>query len=196
MNAAGKIIAKRSAELEQARKQLELLDVQLVEEEGKLRRATKQERAFSEAQQFLQATAAETQSLVLERVSVLVTKCLQSVFGKYEFVLQFDRKRGKTEAQLQLWDGDQLLDPVNSVGGGVSDIIAFALRVVFLFLKRPQPRRLLVLDEPFRFVSVEYRPAVAQLLQELAEELDLQILIVTHQDELKLGTVIHLGDLG
>jgi ABC-type molybdenum transport system ATPase subunit/photorepair protein PhrA len=60
-------------------------------------------------------------------------------------------------------------------------------------LKRPQPRRLLVLDEPFRFVSESYRPRIKAVVENLAEKMGIQILLVTHAPELVAGKVVELG---
>jgi DNA repair exonuclease SbcCD ATPase subunit len=48
------------------------------------------------------------------------------------------------------------------------------------------------LDEPFRFVSDEYQPAVADLMEEMADKLGIQFIIVTHEENLKIGNVIKL----
>ena len=47
-----------------------------------------------------------------------------------------------------------------------------------------------VLDEPFRFVSREYRPAIAELVKELSEELNVQFVLVTHSSEFEIGKVV------
>ena len=61
-----------------------------------------------------------------------------------------------------------------------------------LVLSRPARRRLLVLDEPFRFVSRDYRPAVKMLLTKLAEDFGVQIIMTTHMEDLQVGGVIHV----
>jgi ABC-type molybdenum transport system ATPase subunit/photorepair protein PhrA len=63
-----------------------------------------------------------------------------------------------------------------------------------LVLHKPPLRRLLVLDESFRFVSKEFRPGIAQLLEELSGELGVQIISVSHIPELEVGKVIRMGE--
>jgi ABC-type taurine transport system ATPase subunit len=50
----------------------------------------------------------------------------------------------------------------------------------------------MVLDEPFRFVSAGYRGRIGELLTTLAREMDCQFVIVTHQEEMKIGKVVEL----
>ena len=75
------------------------------------------------------------------------------------------------------------LDPLQSCGGGILDVAAFGLRLACLMLQRPQPARVLILDEPFRFVSSHYRSNVRALLSELSQEMGVQIIMVTHIEE-------------
>jgi ABC-type Fe3+/spermidine/putrescine transport system ATPase subunit len=84
------------------------------------------------------------------------------------------------------------MDPLDATGGGVCDVAAFALRVACLMLSQPPKRRLLVADEPFRFVSEEYRPAVRQMIETLADELGIQFILVTHATEFEIGKVVRL----
>ena len=137
-----------------------------------------------------QIVAQQTQEELEYRISDIVTTALSSVFpDPYEFKVQFEIKRGKTEAKLIFCRGDDEIDPLTASGGGVVDVAAFALRLS-CYLLQPQSQRVMILDEPFRFVSKEYLPAVADLIHELSEKLNIQFVIVTHEEELKIGNII------
>ena len=43
-----------------------------------------------------------------------------------------------------------------------------------------------------KYVSAEYRPAVRSMLEQLSEEMKIQIVMVTHSEELATGKVIEL----
>lgn len=150
--------------------------------------------AASAAVDIATGIAAAVQSRAHERVAGLVSRCLAAVFDNpYEFRIEFERRRGKTEAILQFERAGVQYDPIEDTGLGVVDVAAFALRVAALILSRPPARRLLVLDEPFKFVSADRRGRLRALVEQLAAELDIQFVIVTHIDELRIGTVIDLG---
>lgn len=149
--------------------------------------------AAEEAQQVVQAVAETIQEQAHGRIAGVVTRCLATVFDEpYEFKIEFERARGRTEARLRFVREGLSVNPIDSSGGGVVDVAAFALRVSCLMLKRPAARRVLVVDEPFRFVSANYRHRVAQMLEELSAELGIQFIMVTHIDELRLGRVIEI----
>ena len=150
--------------------------------------------ARATTQMILQHVAQEVQNQVHSRISAIVTRCLSTVFGEdaYEFDIQFEMKRGKTEAKLQFVRDGESVDPLTASGGGVVDVAAFALRLAALVLTKPHRRRLLVLDEPFRFVSSSYREKVRQLIITLSEELGIQIIMVTHDPALQVGNVVEI----
>jgi DNA repair exonuclease SbcCD ATPase subunit len=138
------------------------------------------------AKEVIRQIGAECQETAQAQINTVVTRCLQAVFGSesYQFRLVFELKRGQTEARAVLIDAQgNELDPVQSVGGGILDVVTFGLRLACLALMRPRPAQVLILDEPFRFLSEQYRENVKRLMVELSEELGIQIILVTHISE-------------
>lgn len=149
-----------------------------------------------EAQKITQVVAETIQQEAHNQIAGVVSQCLSSVFDDpYEFKINFERARGKTEANLVFIRDGEEINPIDSSGGGVIDVAAFALRISCLMLTRPQRRRVVVLDEPFRFVSQEYRPRVRTMLIELSKDLNIQFIMITHIKELAIGKVIDINDL-
>ena len=137
-----------------------------------------------EATEVAQAVAKVTQEELAYRVTELVSLALEAVFpDPYVFHLDFESKRGRSEARLSLSKGKdgERVDAVDATGGGVVDVTSFALRVALWSMKRPRTRATMILDEPYRFVSQDYQPRVGALLKEVSERLGLQFLIVTHE---------------
>lgn len=156
--------------------------------------------AAEEAQKFVQALAQQIQAQVHKRIASVVTKCLEEVFldDPYEFLIEFQQKRGRTEATLQLRRGKILLtDPLNEAGGGVIDVAAFALRLACLVLERPRKRLLLVLDEPFTKIRGKgNRQRMRGLVEMLSKEFGVQFIICIDHDaypEFLLGDVVEIN---
>lgn len=155
----------------------------------------RQELADAEAaRKVVQGVAAELQRKAHAQICGVVSRALSTVFpDPYTFELRFEEKRGKTEARpVFLRNGQEL---GKRIGGGVYDVAAFALRIAAVLLQRPKTRRILFLDEPFRFVSARNlnRDRVRDLVLTLARELDFQFIVVTHDREFEVGKVIELG---
>lgn len=150
------------------------------------------------ARELVQEVAQKLQQAVHNQIAGIVSLGLKTVFSEpYTFKINFEKKRGRTEAQL-IFERDGLeLDPISAAGGGVIDVAAFTLRVACLSLSKPALRPILILDEPFKNVSKTkgYLDQIPLLLEKLAEEMGLQIIMVTHIEELKVGKVIDLEEL-
>jgi DNA repair exonuclease SbcCD ATPase subunit len=152
----------------------------------------KQERADAEsARVILQTVAERVQSRAHEQLTTIVTKALRAVFGKgYGFGIDFRRVRGKTDATVYFLRHGVKVDPMSD-SGGARQVAAFALRLSCLLLSKLRP--LLILDEPFAEVSAGYVPRVRALLETLAEELGLQVIMVTHDPKMACGKIIKIG---
>jgi hypothetical protein len=150
-----------------------------------------------EANQIIQSIAQTIQQQVHQRISSIVTRCLNAVFeDPYEFKIRFDKKRGKTEATMVfIRDGMELDDPLTSVGGGVIDIASLGLRLACILLSQPRLDRVLILDEPYKNVrGEEFKQRTKMMLLALAEDLGLQIIINTDVESYKtLGSVVELS---
>jgi len=186
MNARAKI-DKLKSRLDSARDRVKRNRATLEESEDRLQ-------SSEQARVLIQQVGQAIQKEAHDRLAGVVSSCLQAVFDEpYEFKIIFDRKRNQTEARLVFVRDGMEVSPLDAAGGGVVDVAAFALRLSCLMLKRPQSRRLLVLDEPMRFVSASYRQKVKRMMENLSEKMHVQILQVTHANELVTGKVIELG---
>lgn len=168
--------------------------VELVKaERAALRTARDKHHDLEAAQVLAQEVATQIQELAHEKIATLVSKSLEAVFDEpYQFKINFEQRRGKTEADLTFERDGLQVDPMTASGGGVVDVAAFSLRLSSLLLSQPPLRRFLALDEPFRFVSADYRERVALLIRQLATDAGCQFLIVTHQKEYRIGTIVEL----
>lgn len=149
--------------------------------------------AVERAQKILQELAAGLQERAHKNIATLVSQCLTAVFDDpYEFRITFEQKRGKTEAHLVFLREGEEVNPLKASGGGVVDVASFALRLSCVLLAKPKVRKLIVLDEPFKFLSEEYVLRVRAMLDRLAKDLRVQFIIVTHLQALKGANSITL----
>ena len=146
-----------------------------------------------DCQELAQIVAQGVQQRAHSMIAKVVSQCLETIFDEpYEFQIVFERKRGKTEARLVFQRDGMEIDPMTSSGGGVLDVAAFALRLAAITLTKPHARRIIIMDEPFRFVSEAFRSRIKDMLESLAEEYGFQFIMVTHIKELICGRNIAL----
>lgn len=140
-----------------------------------------------QARALVQRAATITQERLAVHLSDLVSLALKSVFDiPYKFLAKFVSKRGATECELLFVDeqGNEY-QPLQSSGYGAADIASLALRVVFWSLSDLRP--VIVMDEPLRFLSKDLMEKASEMLSSLTKELGLQLIIVTHANELALA---------
>jgi predicted ATPase len=138
------------------------------------------------AQAFLQKVAQETQEQLKIHVEDIVQLALDAMFpDKYTFEIQFNIAYGKTTAELVFISkqSGHIVDPMIASGGGVVDVCSFALRLACWTLSRGVDK-VIILDEPFRFVSKNLQERAGTLLKELSLKLGIQIILTTHLDAL------------
>ncbi len=165
---------------------LESVNVRLEGAEDSLGSLNRDLKFSEQALTILQIVAKQTQEQLEYRISELVSLALESVFDDpYKMRLIYETKRNKTEAKLSFERNGEQLNPLSSTGGGAVDVAAFALRVALWNLADPKTDNVLVLDEPFKHLSKGLLPRAGLMLKEISEKLNLQIIMVTHLDELK-----------
>ena len=135
-----------------------------------------------ESQKFVQSVAEAVQSKLSSRIDDIVNLGLATCFPGYTFGMEYVQSRGKTEVQFLVKDKDVVIDPLNQCGGGLVDVLCFCIRMAVYSISNVS--NIIIADEPFRFVSRSLRGRVAELLSILSEKLNIQIILVTHIDEL------------
>ena len=151
------------------------------------RNKTSRLKRVEEAKEVLRHVAMQTQSQLQVQVSSIATLALEAIFEEqaYELLVEFVRRRDKTEADLWFVNGEERVEPMNGTGGGAVDVAAFALRVAFHQMRRGEVMNTIILDEPFRFLDTTRQEAASRMLKELSEKLGVQFIIVTHEKALE-----------
>ena len=150
--------------------------------------------ALEEAQEILNVTAVIAQDQFKEVVEKLVTEALQYIFGpSYAFEVDSKISRNRSEARFYvLVDGKRRSLDKNKVklGGGVLDLVSFALRLAFWAIQIRPTSPVIILDEPLKFLSKDKMEFLGLMLHTLTELLNLQLILISHESDL-----IELADI-
>ena len=175
-----KALAKRSKD----RATQEYLSEKLRNEEKSLLSLQRNANDLLEVRALFQKAAQDTQQKLEFHISNLVSTALAAVFDDpYTFQLEFVQKRNKTEAELWFVRNGEKMKPIDASGGGAVDVASFALRIAFWSLTK-KTRPLIILDEPFKHLSADLQNRASDMLKMLSENLGLQIILVSHIDQL------------
>ena len=185
MEAIGDQIKELKGRLERLQGRRSWIEQELAKVKKDLVEARRQHNRALQAREIVRQVGLTTQEQLQVHISNTVTLALESVFPRpYKLVVEFVKRRNKTECDLMLEHKGSRVHPMEAVGGGVVDVVSFALRVSSWALLTPRPAPVLILDEPFRHLSTDLLPLAGKMLKEISEKLALQVIMVTHAEEL------------
>ena len=140
-----------------------------------------------QAREIIREVGLKTQQQLQYHISDITTMALADIFDDpYKLVAEFVQRRNKTECDLLFERDGERVDPIDATGGGAVDVASLALRIVAWSMQNPHSRNTIILDEPLKFLDTrtDRLERASQMIKELSERLDLQFIIVTHEDTL------------
>lgn len=163
-----------------------LLEKKKQELEAKLIRLQNRGRDLTDALDVMNAVSIICQDQFKGVLEGIVTDAIKFVYGdEYSFEMESDVKRNQPEIHFYVViDGARNSIKNDDVGGGVVDVIAFALRVTLWALQDPQTDNVLILDEPLKNVDSDRLILVGDMIKKLSRDLNLQFIMVTHENQL------------
>jgi DNA repair exonuclease SbcCD ATPase subunit len=171
--------------VEQQKGSRALVQASIRDLKSRLKETRKDLRRHEEAREIIREVGLKTQQQLQYHISEITSLALGAVYDDpYQLVAEFVQRRNKTECDLLFERGGERMDPLAASGGGAVNIAAFALRVASWSMLHPRSNNVLVLDEPFGNVSVDLLPRVSEMVQQISSKLGLQIIMVTHAEEL------------
>lgn len=174
---------------------LKVLQEKIAEKEDMLTQANANAETYKEVGELLTKTSLSIQTNTTEKIAKIVTDLYQYVFmNDDKFIIEIDTKRSVPVAYFYIEtvkNGKKVkLDPLTADGGGKVDVISLGLRLAALLLYRPSLEKVLILDEPLRFLSSSttsakpYRLRAVEFLKQISQEYGIQVIAVTHDEEL------------
>jgi ABC-type sugar transport system ATPase subunit len=127
------------------------------------------------------------QNKLTAKINDVVTTAVQSVFGEdITFEMIISSKNNTVQAVPTFFNKGIVENPKVTQGGGMLAIASLALRVVLLTLVKDRTD-IMILDEPMGALSTTggCMDRGVQLLRTISEKLGIQMLIVTHGEEVK-----------
>lgn len=125
-----------------------------------------------------------TQEKFKRRVESLVTLAIRSVFDReFDFALIFEEKNNQVTCTPMIYEDDKVYIPKDDLGGGIIDVVSFALRIVLWSMESPRSRNVFILDEPFKNTGALISKA-GEMLKHLSSELNFQVILISHDEEL------------
>ena len=138
------------------------------------------------ARDVLNLVAEEFFDNTLRVIETLVTQGLQKVLKDPSLALELERKISRNKVGVVMTVSSMMkqtkvnTDVLSARGGGLASLVGFFIRLVLMASSGQV--RVLVLDESFAHLSVEYESLLAELLHDLSDRMKVQIIMVTHSE--------------
>lgn len=167
------------------------VESKIEEYEGRLAQLETDVQKYHEARHLFLEAARFTREKTVGDVERNLTAALRAIFQDptMSFHVEITEKRGALDAEFQIWwsiDGKMIAaNPLDAKGGSLIDVITTGLMIVFLKTFRPKKRPILFLDEPGKFLDSERRARYGRWLVKISHDLETQIVMITHDEELK-----------
>lgn len=168
--------------------QLQALQERVSLAQNKIIELKSKEDNLAKASLFLQSLSDQTRLQVLDRISGIVTECLQVVKDpniEFKMVLQTKANQPVLEMWVRDKTTDQLYDAVQSMGGGLCDLISLSLRISLLCKWTPPLSKILILDEIGKHISVKDQELLAEFVRKISEVLGIQFVWISHSSVLE-----------
>jgi DNA repair exonuclease SbcCD ATPase subunit len=175
-------LAKIRKRIQEDRAALNWHKTRLVAYQNSYKLLCTREVALKKCRVILQATALKIQKEVKQYIDNIVSMALLAVFeNPYQFEAIFESKNNEVECRMIFKRDGNERDPLESTGGGAVDVAATALRAAIQQMSNTRP--ILILDEPFKFVSPDRIAYVVGMLQSMCVKLGIQIIMITNRIE-------------
>ena len=168
-------LEQQKGQYQQIQKSLLALQSDILQKKSSLQK-------HEQAKEIIRSVGLSTQSQLQISISDITSLALEAVFpDPYELKVEFLQRRNKTECDLYFEREGNRIDPMTASGVGAVDVASFALRIASWSMMQPHTRNVIILDEPFRFLSENYQEQASLMLKELSTKLGIQFILVTHE---------------
>jgi len=136
---------------------------------------------YEETVDFLTKVNEVLKTEMITYLEDLVTKALKEI-SPFEFKIEAVSSKSSFGYKFYLYDSttNTYFDIIHSFGGGIKDLISTVLRIAVIILAKNNGP--IILDETGKFISSSYQQLFGQFLAQLSKQLDRQIILVSHQE--------------
>jgi len=166
----------------------------LIEQSKKIQGTIKEKKVTLKIEENVHKLLVATSDYLLEHdptkaIQAVITDILQKLVNDniVSFNIKTIEKRNQLETYFTVtrqYGSATIEQPIlECTGGGAADVAFFILRIILLVNHPTDPDRILFADEPVTNLSPDRRDYFMDLLHKIVDEFDIQLIMVTNEDE-------------
>lgn len=134
-----------------------------------------------QARDFVSEVGKFTQEQLSKYIQSIISFTLRWVYGdQYDFEMEYEIKRNEPVCNLWLIKDGKRRDPKDEMGGGVLDIISFAMKLAMWSLQENRKAPVFWWDEPFKFIhGDDLERNTGEMVKGISEKLGAQIIMIS-----------------
>lgn len=173
------------------KKQLELtnkvsvLRTQLNMSKSKLDEVTKEQELIAQSLQALKDVKPIIANNAIQQCERLANTALRTIFNLDKVIVY-----SANDAKFLLKDPEGNYEALKEQGGGIITVISLIFNL--FLLKKLNSRQFLMFDEAFYAISDAYMPAFMEFLHQLCKDLELDLLLISHDVRISPDMVDHI----
>ena len=142
---------------------------------------------LAKSAEILKKLVEERRASVCDTLAILGTSALQYALQDEDIEMRVTEKdyRDAIASDVRIVSKTTGMEtPIRGAkGGGIADIVNTAIRIgIIKSFRSPTIDGPIILDEPYKQLSSEYQPAIANFLKRITTDFDRQIILSTHND--------------
>lgn len=176
-------------ETDKLKYQLDVLSSKIEDNEKSLSKIKKNNELAESAKQVINKVILQTRNEAIEFIENVVNAALLDVFQNpsIKLKLQLNTEGAKTSISTYIEENGELYNIESSRGGGLRDLVSTAILICCRALVKPKIELPLLCDESFKFLHSTkdnaFKSNAFKFLREVANKLDMQILLITGEDD-------------
>ena len=145
---------------------------------------------LNNSSEIIKKAISDRRGAICDNLSSLGTNALQYALGANDLEMKIIERdyRDSICSDVKVVNSSTGLETpiLGAKGGGIMDIVNTAMRIGILnFLRDPAIDGPIILDEPYKQLSKEYQPAIAELLRQIVDNFGRQVILSTHNEFIK-----------
>lgn len=179
-------LAEIKSKLDQFKGRKEDLDARIAENNVEVRLLDQRSDLLMKCNKLMSFLSQNNQDKIVKLFEHTISSGLKDLFN-YSYGFRFDLKtRGDSSSTDFEIESDAFPGWSNIImcrGRSIQEIVAMIFRLVLVKLDK-RSRKILILDEPTGGVEAERQRLVSKFLLDICERFNIQLIVVTHSDEL------------
>lgn len=143
---------------------------------------------------IVQQFSGQIQTGIIDKFEDLLNRGIRQIFGRdYTIDIEFQAKANSFWADFYVTLPNGKRINMQTEGGGLKEVAAILMRILYIMLEPTQPAKFMILDESLASIDEWRAPDAIKFITFILTELGIQTIWITHNQSISSGDVVIPG---